>query len=198
MITRRHRVISGRPFAKELQRRKGDFVHGSVAQGNGLHAVRRVAGFSAGKKPEFVINAAGYTGKPNVDACELDKAGHTGRQHAVAANHCARLRGGGHSVGACFLGLHFSGAKIFEGQRRSCAWKRHDRAGSCARWLEKSRRVQRFHREGHAELLFSRPARAVFTAAPRRWARRRWPATGKVISGGCAFRLTSLTARAIT
>ena len=25
-------------------------------------------------KPEFVVNAAGYTGKPNVDACELHKA----------------------------------------------------------------------------------------------------------------------------
>jgi len=25
-------------------------------------------------KPEFLINCAGYTGKPNVDACELDKA----------------------------------------------------------------------------------------------------------------------------
>src|SRR5476651_501624 len=25
-------------------------------------------------KPEFVINAAGYTGKPNVDACELHKS----------------------------------------------------------------------------------------------------------------------------
>ncbi len=26
-------------------------------------------------KPRFLINAAGYTGKPNVDACELDKSG---------------------------------------------------------------------------------------------------------------------------
>lgn len=26
------------------------------------------------RKPEFVINVAGYTGKPNVDACETDKA----------------------------------------------------------------------------------------------------------------------------
>lgn len=26
------------------------------------------------EKPEFLINAAGYTGKPNVDACELQKA----------------------------------------------------------------------------------------------------------------------------
>jgi dTDP-4-dehydrorhamnose reductase len=25
-------------------------------------------------KPAFLINAAGYTGKPNVDACELHKA----------------------------------------------------------------------------------------------------------------------------
>ena len=25
-------------------------------------------------KPKFLINAAGYTGKPNVDACEYDKA----------------------------------------------------------------------------------------------------------------------------
>jgi dTDP-4-dehydrorhamnose reductase len=26
------------------------------------------------EKPEFLINAAGYTGKPNVDACEIHKA----------------------------------------------------------------------------------------------------------------------------
>src|SRR5207237_7452018 len=26
------------------------------------------------KKPQFLINAAGYTGKPNVDACETAKA----------------------------------------------------------------------------------------------------------------------------
>lgn len=31
------------------------------------------AALQAGK-PEFLINAAGYTGKPNVDACEADKA----------------------------------------------------------------------------------------------------------------------------
>jgi len=28
----------------------------------------------AAERPEFLINAAGYTGKPNVDACEKDKA----------------------------------------------------------------------------------------------------------------------------
>ena len=30
--------------------------------------------FLKDNKPEFLINAAGYTGKPNVDACETDKA----------------------------------------------------------------------------------------------------------------------------
>ena len=30
--------------------------------------------FLQSKKPRFLINAAGYTGKPNVDACELAKA----------------------------------------------------------------------------------------------------------------------------
>jgi len=28
----------------------------------------------AREKPEFLVNAAGYTGKPNVDACEIHRA----------------------------------------------------------------------------------------------------------------------------
>jgi dTDP-4-dehydrorhamnose reductase len=40
-------------------------------------------------KPEFVINAAGYTGKPNVDACELDK-GNTLFGNAVLPGRIAR------------------------------------------------------------------------------------------------------------
>lgn len=33
-----------------------------------------LAGLLQAEKPDFLINAAGYTGKPNVDACELHKA----------------------------------------------------------------------------------------------------------------------------
>ena len=33
-----------------------------------------LADFLADHRPEFLVNAAGYTGKPNVDACEDDKA----------------------------------------------------------------------------------------------------------------------------
>jgi len=35
---------------------------------------RNLKQFLRSKKPRFLINAAGYTGKPNVDACELAKA----------------------------------------------------------------------------------------------------------------------------
>lgn len=36
--------------------------------------VRTLTAALESDRPEFLINAAGYTGKPNVDACELDKA----------------------------------------------------------------------------------------------------------------------------
>jgi UDP-glucose 4,6-dehydratase len=35
---------------------------------------RKLVSFLKEKQPKYVINAAGYTGKPNVDACESDKA----------------------------------------------------------------------------------------------------------------------------
>ena len=58
------------------------------------------------KKPEFLINAAGYTGKPNVDACEIAQAdtlqGNTLLPQTIA-HACAAA---GHSVGTRFLRLH--------------------------------------------------------------------------------------------
>ncbi len=44
------------------------------------------------EKPEFLINAAGYTGKPNVDACEFHKADLPLRQCRAAGNHRSSLR----------------------------------------------------------------------------------------------------------
>jgi dTDP-4-dehydrorhamnose reductase len=52
----------GIPF-RNLKRSEIDYGDASVL----------TAALKAGK-PEFLINAAGYTGKPNVDACELHKA----------------------------------------------------------------------------------------------------------------------------
>jgi dTDP-4-dehydrorhamnose reductase len=66
-------------------------------------------------KPDFLINAAGYTGKPNVDACEENKAD-TLRGNAlfpaVVAHACAALAiPWGHVSSGCI----FSGAKVAEG-----------------------------------------------------------------------------------
>jgi dTDP-4-dehydrorhamnose reductase len=52
----------GIPF-RNLRRAEYDYTDSAA-----LTAVLREA------KPDFLINAAGYTGKPNVDACELHKA----------------------------------------------------------------------------------------------------------------------------
>ncbi len=52
----------GVPF-RNLKRAEIDYA----APGVLLAALRR-------DRPEFLINAAGYTGKPNVDACEVHKA----------------------------------------------------------------------------------------------------------------------------
>src|SRR5476651_1001377 len=48
---------------KNLRRSETDYANAAVLRG----ALIR-------DRPEFLINAAGYTGKPNVDACELHKA----------------------------------------------------------------------------------------------------------------------------
>lgn len=58
------RLLSRRGCAFTILRRS-DFDYTDEAKLTGL--LRR-------EKPAFLINAAGYTGKPNVDACELNKA----------------------------------------------------------------------------------------------------------------------------
>ena len=63
----------GEAFARELQRRGETFRSLSRAQvdytrfGPLYHFLKET-------QPAFIINAAGYTGKPNVDACEAAKA----------------------------------------------------------------------------------------------------------------------------
>ena len=52
----------GLPF-RNLRRAEFDYTNQAA-----------LTGLLRGEKPDFLINAAGYTGKPNVDACELHKA----------------------------------------------------------------------------------------------------------------------------
>jgi dTDP-4-dehydrorhamnose reductase len=103
----------GEAFAKELQRRKTEFVTLSRKQSD-YTRFDIFLEFLKSKKPDFVINAAGYTGKPNVDACENHKAdtlaGNTLLPQTIA-QACAALQiPWGHVSSGCI----FSGAKIIE------------------------------------------------------------------------------------
>jgi dTDP-4-dehydrorhamnose reductase len=104
----------GEAFVTELRRRKTEFTTLSRSQVD-YTRFDLLLEFLKSKKPEFVINAAGYTGKPNVDACELDKAG-TLLGNALLpqtiAHACAAV---GIQWGHISSGCIYSGAKIMEG-----------------------------------------------------------------------------------
>lgn len=106
----------GEAFAKELQRRNKPFLPLSRKQTD-YAQFGVLLEFLKSRKPEFVVNAAGYTGKPNVDACENAKAdtllGNTLLPQTIA-HACAAL---GIPWGHVSSGCIFSGAKIVEGGR---------------------------------------------------------------------------------
>lgn len=101
----------GEAFVAELQRRKMDFLPLSRKQVD-YTRFEPLLNFLKTNKPAFVINVAGYTGKPNVDACELDKAG-TLLGNALlpqtVAQACAAV---GIPWGHVSSGCIYSGAKI--------------------------------------------------------------------------------------
>jgi dTDP-4-dehydrorhamnose reductase len=83
----------GQAFQTELSRRGERFVALSRAQVD-YTRFTPLYEYLKSNRPSFVINAAGYTGKPNVDACESAKAdtlqGNTLFPQALA-NACATL-----------------------------------------------------------------------------------------------------------
>jgi len=103
----------GEAFVRELESRGVRFLAVSRAQ---LDYARFdvLLGFLRDKKPEFLVNAAGYTGRPNVDACELAKAdtlqGCAMLPQVIA--HACDVAGipWGHVSSGCV----YSGAKIVE------------------------------------------------------------------------------------
>ena len=108
----------GEAFASELRRRGADFIplsrgHVDYTRFEVLLEQLRV------RKPSFVINAAGYTGKPNVDACEAHKAdtlqGNALFPQTVAQACAAAGIPWGHVSSGCI----YSGAKVIvNGQAR--------------------------------------------------------------------------------
>jgi len=101
----------GQAFARALQERAIAFEAPSRARLN-YARFDLLTEFLRRTKPDFLINAAGYTGKPNVDACEKNWAdtlqGNT-LFPAMVAHACAAL---GVPFGHVSSGCIFTGAKI--------------------------------------------------------------------------------------
>jgi dTDP-4-dehydrorhamnose reductase len=101
----------GGAFVRELQRRELPFKNLSRAEVD-YTRFDPLWAFLKANKPEFVINAAGFTGKPNVDACETAKADTLAGNALLPltiATACAALEiPWGHVSSGCI----YSGAKV--------------------------------------------------------------------------------------
>ncbi|HUS09186.1 MAG TPA: sugar nucleotide-binding protein [Pyrinomonadaceae bacterium] len=104
----------GQAFAHELQRRGQEFSAPTRKELD-YTCFDAFLKLLRGRRPHFVVNAAGYTGKPNVDACETARAdtlqGNTLVPQMLA--HACALENipWGHVSSGCI----FSGAKVTEG-----------------------------------------------------------------------------------
>ena len=101
----------GEAFRRELERRQLRFKNLSRSEVDYTRFDPLLA-FLKANRPEFVVNCAGYTGKPNVDACETAKAdtlaGNTVLPLTIAAACAAVDIPWGHVSSGCI----YSGAKL--------------------------------------------------------------------------------------
>jgi len=112
----------GNAFQRELYSRGLDFRNVTRSEADyGCFEVLKA--MLKGWKPIFLVNCAGYTGKPNVDACELTKAetllGNTLLPQTIA--HACAIAGipWGHVSSGCI----YSGAKVVEENGSVCVVK---------------------------------------------------------------------------
>ncbi len=100
----------GQAFQSELNRRRWDAIPLSRSAVD-YTQFEPLLGFLRESRPDFLVNAAGYTGKPNVDACESAKA------ETIAGNvvlpltishacHVAGIPWGNVSSGCIYSGAH--------------------------------------------------------------------------------------------
>ena len=109
----------GGAFVRELQRRQRPFTSLSRKEVD-YNRFEVLLEFLKKNKPEFLINVAGYTGKPNVDACEVAKAdtfmGNALLPQTIAQACAVGAVPWGHVSSGCV----FSGARVLlNGQTRT-------------------------------------------------------------------------------
>lgn len=108
----------GQAFARELERRGWPFQPLSRRDVD-YSRFNLLLGYLQAQRPEFVINAAGYTGKPNVDVCETARAetfaGNTLLPQTIGHACAAAGIPWGHVSSGCI----YHGAKVtMDGQTR--------------------------------------------------------------------------------
>jgi dTDP-4-dehydrorhamnose reductase len=113
----------GHAFGKELTRRGIPFR--PISRKDINYADYQVLRSTLKKeKPEFVINAAGFTGKPNVDACENQKGETVSGNVTLAQTVAQACDVAGVPLGFVSSGCIYTGAKV----RRECGtWAVEDR-----------------------------------------------------------------------
>jgi dTDP-4-dehydrorhamnose reductase len=114
---------TGQAFDKELNQRGIPFWPLSRKEINyGDYRVLRTT--LQKEKPEFVINAAGFNGKPNVDACENQRGETIGGNVMLAQTVAQACDAAGVPLGFVSSGCIYTGAKV----RRECGtWVVEDR-----------------------------------------------------------------------
>lgn len=113
----------GKAFADELSRRGIPFK--PISRANLDYTKFRILRQALHQeKPDFVINAAGFTGKPNVDACENQKGETLAGNVNLAQTVAAACDSTGVRCGLVSSGCIYSGAKV----RKECGtWAVEDR-----------------------------------------------------------------------
>jgi dTDP-4-dehydrorhamnose reductase len=103
----------GQAFVEALQRRGRPFITLSRSKAD-YTQFPVLLDFLRARKPTFLINAAGYTGKPNVDACEVERADTLQGNSLFPAMVAHACMAAGIPWGHVSSGCIFSGAKIPE------------------------------------------------------------------------------------
>ncbi len=103
----------GQTFAREIPARGSELVALSRAQTDYTQFTRLLAALRE-IKPSFVVNCAGYTGKPNVDACEERRAETLLGNVSLAQTLAQACEVAGVPWGHVSSGCIYSGAKIVQ------------------------------------------------------------------------------------
>lgn len=105
----------GEAFVAEAKRRKLDYRPVSRRELDYTDFRTLLNGLKR-EKPDFVVNAAGFTGKPNVDACENQKGETVAGNVTLAQTVASACDVAGVQLGFVSSGCIYTGAKV----RREC------------------------------------------------------------------------------